>query len=655
MSTIQHSDGAGDRRPVRNRKDGGIRRLDALADVRPGEGRCTLLLSAYAFVLLVCYYVLKTLREPLLLGSAPPEVKSYAYAAAAAALLVLVPCYGAVFRRRSRTSVGRWLTAFFVATLLGFVAAGRAGLEIGFAYYVWVGVFGVTILAQFWAQAADCLTKDSGERLFPAIMAAAAFGGLAGPLVAGQLFAALGPWPLMLLAAALLAATLPLIEGCRAAVPPESRRAPEPPQPAARARSGFACVLRDRYLLLLAAVMVLLNCVNTMGEYLLTELAVGLAAEAAAGDPAVDQTAWIASFYGNYFLAINALTVAAQLLLVSRLLRRLGATGALCVLPVIAVVGYGLLAFVPVFALLGFVKLLENGTDYSIMNTSRQLLYLPLPAAEKYNGKIAIDTFFYRVGDLLQAGIVFVGLNVLALDVVDFATINCMLAVCWLGVSLELARRREGRGLDAASAAPTRMPLERWRLCALGIYRSIFETYRNLATLLVTAALSLLALTASAPAEAGASQRQRQPSGPADPPAARLAVAVSRGAVSRGMRRSGGVPPPAAGDAGSAAAGAGTDRLLRPANRAKQGSHEATIRDIRGGARRGRGAARGPWPWAEPRSAAAPRERDADRLLVLYARDRDLERRYAGCVGCAGRVRSVVLRHQRRRRHGRGR
>jgi hypothetical protein len=82
---------------------------------------------------------------------------------------------------------------FFAANLAGFYFAGRAGLDIGFVYYVWVGVFGVTIVAQFWAHATDLFDVTSGQRLFPAIMLGATLGGLVGPAFVPALFATLGP------------------------------------------------------------------------------------------------------------------------------------------------------------------------------------------------------------------------------------------------------------------------------------------------------------------------------------------------------------------------------------------------------------------------------------------------------------------------------
>lgn len=431
------------------------RLLRRFATIEPGEGRSVALFFTYAFVLLVCYYVLKTLREPLLLHSSTAAAKSYAYAAVALVLLVLVPLYGVVFRRAAKARVAVWVTAFFVANLVGFSIAARLGVDIGFIYYVWVGVFGVTIVAQFWAHAADAFDVGSGQRVFPMIMAGATLGGLAGPLVVRALYNPAAPGSLLLVATVLLAATLPLIGWTRDSVPRASRSRATEAAPRTRGGrvglGGFALILRDRYLLLLAALAVLLNCVNTTGEYILTELVVRHADEQVALHSSLTKGALIAQFYGDYFFIVNALTAATQVLLVARVFRWIGVHGALLVLPIVAVLGYGLVLVVPVFAILRIVKIAENCADYSIANTARQALYLPLATDAKYEGKIAIDTFLWRCGDLLQAGIVFAGLHWLGFGIQHFALLNMALGLAWLAVAVALARRYSAR---TATRAP---------------------------------------------------------------------------------------------------------------------------------------------------------------------------------------------------------
>ena len=95
---------------------------------------------------------------------------------------------------------------FFLLILGLFWVAGQTGADIGFAYYVWVGIFSLMITAQFWAFAADSFSVKSGQRLFPVIMVGATLGGLLAPFLSGALFPTLGPWLLML--AAVLSAAL---------------------------------------------------------------------------------------------------------------------------------------------------------------------------------------------------------------------------------------------------------------------------------------------------------------------------------------------------------------------------------------------------------------------------------------------------------------
>ena len=134
----------------------------------------------------------------MLLTGSSAEMKSYAYAATALILLFLVPLYGFAFRQLGKQQLTRYVSGFFLLNLAAFFLLGRAGVDIGFAYYVWVGIFNVLITAQFWAFAADSFNVKSGKRLFPLIMIGATLGGLVAPWLSGTLFPTMGPWLLLL-------------------------------------------------------------------------------------------------------------------------------------------------------------------------------------------------------------------------------------------------------------------------------------------------------------------------------------------------------------------------------------------------------------------------------------------------------------------------
>ena len=97
--------------------------------------------------------------------------------------------------------------AFFVGCLITFWTLDRLGLRVGFAFFVFVGIFGVMMIAQFWALAADSFNIKSGQRLFPAIMLAAQIGALAGTEFAEYFSVVIGTNHLLLVGATTLLVT----------------------------------------------------------------------------------------------------------------------------------------------------------------------------------------------------------------------------------------------------------------------------------------------------------------------------------------------------------------------------------------------------------------------------------------------------------------
>jgi AAA family ATP:ADP antiporter len=207
---------------------------------------------------------------------------------------------------------------------------------------------------------------------------------------------------------------------------------------------GFQLVIRDRYLQLIAAMIVLLNTVNTIGEYILGKLVVDYA-EGVAATSGLELREVIANTYGDYFSWVNLLGLLFQLFLVSRIFKYIGVRGALFILPLIALGTYSLIAVIPMLAYVRVGKILENATDYSIQNTARHGLFLVTSREAKYKAQAAIETFFWRAGDVLQAGIVFAGTALLAFTTRHFAALNVVMVVIWLVLVVSIYRHHKRR------------------------------------------------------------------------------------------------------------------------------------------------------------------------------------------------------------------
>lgn len=474
-----------------------LRRLfSVFAPVKRSEVVTVAILTVNVFVLLTCSYVLKVVREPLiLLGGGGAELKAYASAGQALLLLAVVPAFGWLSSRVSRVRLLTTMQVVFIACLLAFYALAQAEAPVGLAFYLWFGIFNILVVSNFWSFANDLYNEEQGKRLFAVVGIGASIGAIVGAFVPQVLHRSIGMYSLMLVTAAGLGVSIVLYRvadlrhrrgehGGKTATPSDDT-------PALSREGGFALVIRDRYLRLLAAMLFVATIVNTSGEYVMSKMATDRAEEVAAevtaaevaaaspaaASPAADagsdargddrseavkkaQDEYVGKFYSDYYSLVNLLAFLIQSLLVARVLTWLGIRRALFIMPVIVMGGWLALSFATSITLLRITKTAENSLDYSLHNTLRHALFLPTNRERKYKAKAAIDTFFFRMGDVVAGlGIVFVLVEVLGLGVRAFAIMNVVLALCWIVLAARAGRlhdklvaARDGDELAAAGA-----------------------------------------------------------------------------------------------------------------------------------------------------------------------------------------------------------
>ncbi len=428
--------------------------LSPIAEVRRGEAASALLMALTMFLILAGYYLLKTAREQFILSEGGAEVKSYSSAGQALLLLFLVPIYGAFASRVNRVQLLQWVTLFFVANLGLFVLALSAGVRIGIVYFIWVGIFNVMVIAQFWAFATDLYTQEQGKRLFPLIGVGSSLGAWVGSLRAGALVQTSAPARLLVGGALILVVCIVL---ARVVDRVTTRAAPaQSAQAAAKLEaggSGFGMILADRYLMLIAGLVLLLNVVNTSGEYLfgryVVQAATQLYGDAPAGAAARQE--FIGATYSSYFSYVNLIGFLLQMFVVSRVFKRLGVGRALFIHPIVALSGYVMMVRAPSFEAIRWLKIVDNSIDYSLGNTTKQALWLPASREAKYKAKQAVDSFCQRAGDVLQAGMVYSG-ELVALSAGGFAAVTAVFACGWLGVAVGLRSRLQARAHETGTA-----------------------------------------------------------------------------------------------------------------------------------------------------------------------------------------------------------
>jgi AAA family ATP:ADP antiporter len=430
------------------------RLLRPFAEVRAGEAVTALVLAATILVLLTSYYLLKVIREPLILLSGGAEVKAYAAVGQALLLIPVLRAHGFIARHVSRMGLIAIIMLFVASNLVVFAVLLKASVGIGLAFYLWVGTFNYLLVATFWSFANDVYTPDQGKRLFPIVGVGSSAGALAGAVLASSLLKHFVPLTLMLISAALLVVTLvpfAWVNRQQRCCPKDRGRELTKDQPLTGA-GGFQALLSDRYLLLIGVITILANWVSNSGEYVLDKTLIEVAQ--ASQMTAADAGRFVGQFKAEYFWWVNLVAVVGQFFVVSRVLKYVGVGGALLVLPAVAMSGAIGIALLPVLGLIRFAKITEKGVEYSLETTAVNALYLVVSRDAKYKAKAVIDTFLVRSGDVCAAASIWVGTR-LGVHPHGFAAMNAVLAVTWLFVAWQVrALHRERSG--AIEAPPAR-------------------------------------------------------------------------------------------------------------------------------------------------------------------------------------------------------
>lgn len=394
-----------------------------------------------------------------MLESWPPEVKSYLSAAIAVLLIFVVKVFSRIASSFPRQKLVTWVTLFFISNLGLFYILYLSGVgsgAMGIIFFLWAGIFNLIVIAQFWGFANDVYTEDEGKRLFPLVAFGATFGGYAGGKITDSLVVLLGIFQLMLVSGAILGICILFTwiihrrEIRRIHVKPvkpmeKEEFKPEEQEKPLEKGGAFQLLFKNRYLLYIAFFVLLMNFINTNGVFMLDTVAQDAAAKAVETGTTggLSKGQFLTKFYAGFYNIMNIYAMFIQLFVVSRIFKWFGVRVAIFFLPALALGGYFCISLGAFLVLVKWVKAFENGTDYSLMNTTRHSLFLITTREEKYKAQAVTKTFFHRSGDVLSAVMVFLGTTYLAFNVEKFAAFNVVLVVIWIFIGILIFREHK--------------------------------------------------------------------------------------------------------------------------------------------------------------------------------------------------------------------
>jgi AAA family ATP:ADP antiporter len=373
--------------------------LERLVDVRPHELAAVGWSWLFFFSVLSAYYVIRPIRDEMGVAGGVENLP-WLFAGSLTGMLLLNPPFAYLVGRMPRTRFVSLGYRFFALNLAAFFAAltwGDASQQvwIGRVLYVWTSVFNMFVVSIFWSVMADVFTAAQGKRLFSFIGAGGTIGGIVGAGLTSSLVGVLGPANLLLVSAVLL--EIAALAARRLFSRPGAPLRP----PAAGAATaiggsmweGMRRALSDPYLLNVTFHMLFFTVLTTFLYF----------QQATIVDAAIVDRIERTRFFANIDLAVNVLTLTTQTFATGRAVKRWGVTAALAFLPVLSVVGFGVLGLAPTIAVLMTFQVLRRAGNFAVARPAREVLFTVVAPSDRYKAKTFIDTVIYRVGDQLGA------------------------------------------------------------------------------------------------------------------------------------------------------------------------------------------------------------------------------------------------------------
>ncbi|MEW5900254.1 MAG: Npt1/Npt2 family nucleotide transporter, partial [Acidobacteriota bacterium] len=379
--------------------------LGRVVNLKPGEETISVLLFSYFFLIQAPYYIIKPLRNASFLEQVGGVYLPLPYFLTALVMGLIVN-----FHSRLQVKLPRYrllissLVFFFLNVLLFWWFFEQNWRWVPVAFWVWANIFAVVLVTQFWILVNDVFNPREARRLIGFIGSGGLLGSIFGSLIEGSLAKTKAGDSLLLIAAGLMVLGILIIRSIFAL---QKRRAVEAePEAGVKERKdhrpnrvGFrdawATVNKSTYLKLLAGIVMITWVVSALVDFQFNNVV----------EQRVAGGANLKSFFGYFNAATMAFAFLFQLLLTSRIIRNFGIRLTLLFYPLVMFLcsgGIGAVAFASLVPAV-LIKASDKSLAYSLNQSVRELLYIPISPGQKYQAKVFIDMFLNRFAKGLGA------------------------------------------------------------------------------------------------------------------------------------------------------------------------------------------------------------------------------------------------------------
>ncbi|WP_372721980.1 NTP/NDP exchange transporter [Novipirellula sp.] len=416
--------------------------------VEAHEIKCVGWAFAWFFFILLSYFTIRPIRETMGIEGGTEKLP-HLFLITFLAMLLALPVYSGVVARLPRRWLVRVVYHFFAGCLLLFwsllqVESDVVRIWTARVIFIWINVFALFATSVFWSVLADLFRSNQAKRLFGLIAAGGTLGAITGSFLTSLLATRLSTDSLLLIPAVLLelglACAWRLELNSYQLVDPKDAKTPGGNHPRSASSTGgglwtgITQVLSSGYL---ASICLFLFLIQAFATQLYLQ-------QADIVNIAIESREARTSFFAKIDLGTQLMTLLLQTTVAGTILRRLGISVALSVLPLIYICGFAALASVPTLGVLMVIMICTRAGAYGITVPSREVLFTVVSREQKYKSKSFIDTVVLRGGDALSSQL-FGALQKFGASLTAMNWYAVPLTAVWLLIAWRLGRSQERR------------------------------------------------------------------------------------------------------------------------------------------------------------------------------------------------------------------
>ncbi|MGF1670811.1 MAG: Npt1/Npt2 family nucleotide transporter [Balneolaceae bacterium] len=402
--------------------------INKFYDVRPGEWYVTIAMFFINFFLMVVLYFLKPARDSLFLVELGAAQLPLVFILVAVISIPVTQIVSKLVQSYNNFRVFLWTNFIVILNLL--IIRGLFWIDQDWVYtlfYIWVSVYSILIISQYWVFANELYNTSQSKRLFSLLNLGAILGAIAGSQFSSVVVKVfdLPTENLLYLSIGVIFIVMAMIYSLKGRSKFESEDDHGFENPGAGTRQVFKGIIRSRYQFLVAAIIGVAMLISTLVDYQL---------KAVAADTFPDKTD-LTAFMGTFYAGLSLASLFIQILFSGRILRRMGVGGGLLTRPVGLFIASVLMMFEPVLAVAVFLGGFDGATQYSIDKTSREILFLPFSQRMKERIKffmdVFVDRFFRGIAGFILLGLVFIA----DFSVQQIAYVVTAFILVWIGLA----------------------------------------------------------------------------------------------------------------------------------------------------------------------------------------------------------------------------